>query len=261
MITVLGSSGFIGSAIVKKIKNEKVDYFSPKRNENIYNKYLGDVLYCIGLTADFRLKPFETVTAHVSLLNEILEKADFNSLTYLSSTRVYINAVTARVSEKDDIISNPNNADDLYTLTKLTGESICICSNRNTKIARLSNVTGNSNDAVNFLPDIIHQIKTTGSLQLRQTLSSAKDYISINNVADLLMSVAQKGKSKIYNIASGKNTTNLSIIEELKKQYNFTLTVTPDAKEIIFPEIANELICEEFNFIPDNIGKQIISLL
>jgi len=33
----------------------------------------GHVIYCIGLTADFRQKPFETIEAHVSKLAEVAQ--------------------------------------------------------------------------------------------------------------------------------------------------------------------------------------------
>ncbi|MES2850099.1 MAG: hypothetical protein V4685_13660, partial [Bacteroidota bacterium] len=92
MITVLGASGFIGSSIMKKLKEQNTQYFAPERNEVITNRDLGDVIYCIGLTADFRTKPFETVDAHVCKLKQVLNECTFNSLTYLSSSRVYINS-------------------------------------------------------------------------------------------------------------------------------------------------------------------------
>ena len=47
------------------------------------------MIYAIGVTADFRTRPFETMEAHVSVLCEILRDARLDSLTYLSSTRLY----------------------------------------------------------------------------------------------------------------------------------------------------------------------------
>ena len=38
MITVLGASGFIGSSIVKKLKEQEVPYFAQKRDEAIVNR-------------------------------------------------------------------------------------------------------------------------------------------------------------------------------------------------------------------------------
>ena len=248
MITVLGASGFIGSNIIKKLKAESVPFYAPTKNEDLKNKELGDIIYCIGLTADFRDKPFETVTAHVCKLNEVLSECRFSSLTYLSSTRVYINSESGFTSETDKIVVDPMNPEDLYTLTKLTGERLCLSSGKNAKIARLSNVVGEDASSANFLFQLINDIKQKGEVELHQTLSSAKDYISIDDVVDLLIAICLKGKKQIYNLASGSNTTNAAIIEYLQKQYSFNCTVNHKAKEVIFPVILNEGICSEFNF-------------
>lgn len=261
MITILGTSGFIGSAIADALKKKKSYFYAPGRNENLIGKDLGHIIYCIGLTADFRTKPFETVTAHVCKLNEILEKCTFSSLTYLSSTRVYINAVSESVSETDKLTVDPLNNDDLYTLTKLTGECLCISSGKRTKIVRLSNVIGSSELSVNFLSDIINDIRTKGSLHLRQSMSSAKDYIFIDDAVDMLIKIAEEGREKIYNVASGINTTNESMIEALKKYFTFSCTVDESAKEVIFPKVSNNLICDEFGFVHKKISEQLSLIL
>lgn len=74
MITVLGSSGFVGSQIIKDLFNKNVNFSAPERNAVIQNMDLGDVIYCIGLTADFRTFPHETITSHISYLNDLIQK-------------------------------------------------------------------------------------------------------------------------------------------------------------------------------------------
>ena len=94
--TVLGASGFIGAKIAQKLKLEGHDVITPVRSRNskeyldqIIDINLGNVIYAVGLTADFREKPFDTVEAHICLIKDILKYANFSNLVYLSSTRVY----------------------------------------------------------------------------------------------------------------------------------------------------------------------------
>src|SRR5688500_5975918 len=89
MITVLGASGFIGSRLVSQLAATGAEYQAVGRNEALPAGPLGHVIYCIGLTADFRSRPLNTVEAHVCKLLEVLRKCDFESLLYLSSTRLY----------------------------------------------------------------------------------------------------------------------------------------------------------------------------
>ena len=92
-ITVLGAGGWIGAALVDylRLQNRQV---IPIYRSNI-SAWLGQddpqgmVIYAIGLTSDFRHRPYCTVEAHVSLLSQVLQRSGVDHLLYLSSTRVY----------------------------------------------------------------------------------------------------------------------------------------------------------------------------
>ncbi len=257
MITVLGASGFIGSELIIFFKKNNINFYSPKRDENLTDKNLGDIIYCIGLTSDFRTKPFETIEAHICKLCEVLSTYNFTSLTYLSSTRVYINSTNNFANEDDKIIIDPHNADDLYNLSKLTGERLCLSSGKKVKIVRLSNVIGNSNLSNNFLFEIINEIKNKNEIEFYQTENSSKDFIHIDDVVQLLYKISISNSNEIYNIASGINTSILQIVTELKKYYTFSYTINKNAKETIFPIISNEKIISEFNYIPQQFSAQL----
>ena len=261
MITVLGAGGFIGSHIIQLLQRNTIDHYSPSRNEVLEGKELGDIIYCIGLTADFRSKPFETVNAHVGKLAQVLENCRFNSLTYLSSARLYINCPEKMVDENAMIHVDPNDPEELYTLTKLTGERLCLSSGRNCKVVRLSNVIGAYQDRGVFLSQVISTIKEKGNIMLEQALSSAKDYIGINEVAPLLVKMSREGQAGIYNIASGINTTHQELLEELKRYFKFSYSVKEDAPKVVFPLISNKKICETFGFKPRAFSEQLPLIL
>ena len=261
MITVLGATGYIGSNLVKRLVSDNIEVYAPRKEEIIDNRNLGHIIYCIGLTADFRTKPFDTVEAHVCVLNKILRDCHFESLTYLSSTRIYINSVKDLAEENEKILVDPLDSDELYTLTKLTGERLCLSSKKNVKIVRLANVFGDDFNSENFLSDIVRKILNKETVTLYSTLPSSKDYLFIEDAVDLILKIALTGKEQIYNVASGKNTTNEEIINELKNQIDFSFNVSENAKLNVFPKICTRKIIEEFNFQPRNITTLIPNLL
>lgn len=250
MITVLGGTGFVGSHIVKKLKELQLPYYVPSRDENLNDKDLGDVIYCIGLTADFRVKPYETVEAHVCKLTSILNHCNFKSLTYLSSTRVYIRCDGKTVDESATIHIDINDPDELYTLTKLTGERISLSSGKNVKVVRLSNVIGDDRLSDNFITNIIRQIKFSKSALFYTGPHSAKDYIPVDTATDMLIKIALRGENRIYNVAAGINLSNQLLIELLQKYFKFKYNFVENAREIIFPCINVNRITDEFGYTP-----------
>jgi uncharacterized protein YbjT (DUF2867 family) len=68
--TVLGAGGFIGGRLVEHLRGLGHEVDAPPRRpaeayvDGLGGRQLGHVVYCIGLTADFRTRPYETVEAH-----------------------------------------------------------------------------------------------------------------------------------------------------------------------------------------------------
>jgi len=248
--TILGSSGFVGSHIVKELKQSQVEYYAPARDENLLDKELGNIIYCIGLTADFRKRPYDTVEAHVCKLREVLKECEFNSLTYLSSTRLYIhNKDLEMVDEQTPIPVNVMDPFDLFNVSKLTGELLTLnCGRENVRVARLSNVYGFDFNSENFITSIIKDAVAENKVTLRTTPDSSKDYISINDVVQLLIKISLHGKNSIYNVASGNNTSNLDVLNVLKQETGCAIDFIPSAEKIAFPRINIDKIKTEFGF-------------
>jgi len=255
--TILGSNGFIGSHIVKHLKKNGISCYSPDlKKEQISSKNLGHVIYAIGVS-DFKNKPFEVIDSHVCLLKNILEKTNFDSFLYLSSTRVYYNSST--IQEEDSLVVNPQSLSDLYNISKLMGESLCFASKKpNVRVVRLSNVTGNSN-AKNllFIPWIMKDAIEKKKITLFSSLESEKDYVYIDDVVKILPEISLKGKFSIYNVATGKNIKSRDIVNELVKITGCDVEVAPDAKTYSFPPISIKRIKNEFNFEPISILSKI----
>ncbi|OQP50815.1 hypothetical protein A4H97_03040 [Niastella yeongjuensis] len=248
--TILGSSGFVGSHIVKELKQSQAEYYAPARDENLLDKDLGNVIYCIGLTADFRKRPYDTIEAHVCKLREVLKECNFNSLTYLSSTRLYIhNKDLEMVDEQTPIPVNVTDPFDLFNVSKLTGELLTLnCGRENVRVARLSNVYGFDFSSENFITSIIKDAVAENKVTLRTTPDSSKDYISIHDVVQLLIKISLHGRNSIYNVASGNNTSNLDVLNVLKQETGCDIDFSPSAEKITFPGINIDKIKTEFGF-------------
>lgn len=243
--TILGGSGFIGSRLVQHLLDSGNDVYVPRKGSNeIFERDLGRVIYAIGLTADFRNRPYDTVEAHVCYLNKILQDACFSSITYLSSTRVYQGAKVGKENEELNILPN---LDGLYNLTKLTGEALCLQSGRG-QVARLSNIVGEG-ASESFLAQLISEA-VTGSISLRSSLSSSKDYLLIQDAIKALEALTLHDGTGIYNIASGKNITTEQILSALSTRIKFTTSVMELAIEHTYPEIDVKSIGELINWEP-----------
>jgi nucleoside-diphosphate-sugar epimerase len=249
--TVLGSSGFIGSHVAALAARNGHEVECPSRDENLFGRSLGHVIYCIGLTADFRSRPHETVQAHVSKLQEILTGTQFESLVYLSSTRVYSRCpLENAVCESTPTAAVSQDSGDLYNLSKLLGEAVALGHGPHVKVARLSNVVGPDLASSNFLTSVIRESLHAGHVRLQTSLDSSKDYIHVKNVADLLLRLGPKGQSPVYNVASGQPLSHREMLSELTRLTGSTFDVADNAPVVRFPRIDIQRIEAEFDFSP-----------
>ena len=257
MFTVLGASGFVGGALVADLNAKGEFVFAPDRNDHaLFEKELGHVIYAIGLTADFRSRPYETMRAHVAVLADVLEKCAFQSFTYLSSTRVYGRCASGST---DNILKvDPSDPSDLYNLSKLAGESLSLnCGRPNTRVVRISNVVGHTKaQSDNFLDSAIRDA-IKGEVLIRSAPESEKDYIALSDVVKAIPLIASAGRASIYNLASGSNTSNREITDLIEKILGCKIGYLPNAPILSFPPISISNLKDEFAFQP----KRMLSCL
>lgn len=246
--TVLGASGFIGSRLVSSLRAGGYPVYAPARGDmTLFRRKLGHVIYCIGMTADFRTRPFDTIHAHVSVLADILARADFASLLYLSSTRLYANTADSR--ETVPIQVDSSNPSDLYNISKLAGESLCrSCGRDGVKVARLSNVVGFDHDSENFLFALIREA-LSGRIELQSDPGCSKDYILLEDVVSLLPRICTEGREWLYNLASGLNLRHQDIVARLVDLTGCEIVVRPSAPLFNFSPIDTARIRSEFSFL------------
>jgi nucleoside-diphosphate-sugar epimerase len=256
MITVLGAGGLIGSYLCDSLRRQSIELYAPARAEPLTNRSLGHVIYCIGVTADFRSRTFDTVDAHVCQLLRVLRDCDFDSLLYLSSTRVY-GTRPGSAHESDVLAVTPRNPDDLYNISKLMGESLSLNSKRTTRVARISNVYGDDFDSQNFLSSVIRDAVTRRHVTVRTSAESAKDYIHIADVVAGLIRLATEGRDEIYNLACGQNVSNRELMDCISQLTGCTLDFEDSAPTIKFPTIDIRRMRHEFGFRPSPFSERI----
>ncbi len=259
--TVIGASGFIGSNLVKTLRAKGRNVFAPLRDDTaIFTLPLGHVIYAAGVTADFRSRPFDTLRANTNFVAQILEQAKFESFLYLSSARIYRHAEHG--GEDAAIFLKSTEPEDLYDLTKLTGEAICHSTGIDSvRVVRLTNVVGFDFKSQNFLFDLIRSACDTGEIKLRSKLDSSKDYILLQDVIEILPKVAIEGCHSCYNLASGRNLTHAELLNPILAATGATLTVEQNAAQLITQEIDIDRICSEFGYQPSPILPYIPELI
>ena len=258
--TVLGGRGFVGSALAAELRRRNIGCVVPERDWQPDGEALGHVIYCIGLTSDFRWRPIDTIEAHVSLLNRILASCDCDSLLYLSSTRVYAKA--AATGEEAPLVVSPADPSDLYNLSKLTGEAICLNQpSPRIRVARLSNVVGFDTDSANFVTALIQAALTEGRILLNSAAGSEKDYILAKDVARMLIRMALDGQHRLYNLASGCNVSNGAIASAVAAATGCSWSVAEGAPMWSFPPIETGRLKDEFGFAPATVLDEVPSLV
>jgi nucleoside-diphosphate-sugar epimerase len=247
--TVLGCQGTIGRALTTALQGEGFVVQAVDRT-NLpgllsSDRSCGHVVSCIGLTGDFRRRPLDTVEAHVGMTARCVAALRCESFLYLSSTRVYARADDT--SEDAALGCQPTDASDLYNLSKLTGEVLCLADPRpRLRVVRLSNVYSAEPGAATFLGEIVAAGRATWRVLFRQGPDSEKDYVSLADVVRLLPAIAIKGRHRLYNMAAGHNTRHAEIAAALATARGWQTAFVDDAPTIHFAPIAIDRIREEF---------------
>lgn len=251
--TVFGHKGFVGSNLVKYLRNRNVDIILPERT-TFPEGHLGHVVYCIGLTADFRTRLFDTIDAHVCCLSALLRKINFSSFLYLSSTRVYSGLPTDEVAtENSPVMVRSQNLQDLYNLSKLLGESICLTMRDDrVRVLRLSNVYGKDMGRESFLGNILEQAVVHKKVIIHQAKEVKKDYVFVGDVVKLIYEISISAKHRLYNIAIQEQISHEelgALLQDIGIPVIFGKEKGP-----LFPVISNQRVVTEFGY--DSVSRR-----
>jgi len=262
--TVLGARGFIGAALVAWLESQDHVVHAVTRASLpallAGRRPAGHVIYCVGLTGDFHVRPQDMAEAHVGLVARCLGELQFVSFLMLSSTSLYARATATCEDAVLPVL--PGEPSDLYNVTKLAGEALCLADPRPTaRVVRLSNVYGIGMPPETFLGRVLREGSATGSVVFRESAASANDYISVASVARLLPAIAAAGRHRIYNVAGGSNTSHAAIACCLHNIAAWRIGFASDAPTLRHPPIDTARLEEEFGPTASNLVADLPTLL
>ena len=242
-ITVIGASGFLGSSFVQFFRNkcDEIIEFN-KHNEIDLQKDYGFVLYCAGVTFGFRERPFDVIEAHVSKLGQWLQKAKFQKLIYLSSTRIYQNNLSGSESQSELLVD----LTDVYNQTKILGETLCQYCEK-TLIVRLSNVLDFCPASPYFFWNFLRMYTKDEGICLEETADAGRDYICLEDVFHVTEALIGSANSNgVWNFASGFKVSNREIVDIFESIFG-KKEVLFGYKSNHFPNVDNRKILQRIN--------------
>ncbi len=222
--SVFGASGFIGGHLVRHLRRKGHEVLAVSREDKpAYDRPLGHVAFCIGLTTDYWRRPLDAAEAHVCALIPLLRHAQFDSLTYLSSIRLY-DHLEGLANEASEIRLNPQNPRNVYDFSKGLGEALAHHAGRPAKVVRLGNVYDDNLNQDDFLCRTVQRAMREPVFELDADPASGRDYIHIDDVCNAVEAVGLSGREPTYNVASGCVFTNQELAVLCERELKCRIT-------------------------------------
>lgn len=246
--TIFGHTGFIGSFLKKRLNKEIL--ILPDKNKFSFKKNLGNIIYCIG-SDNWINDTYNSYYANLGYIPEIIKKNKYSSFTFLSTSRIYRNL--ENTSESANLLINPNNLDDYYNIKKICAESFLLSQQEKIiKVIRLSNIYGFNKKTELVIPALIKSALKNKLIKIFINKKCSKDFLSIENIFPIILNIIHHGKSKIYNVASGKNISLEKIASKISLLTNCKIKYLQQKKIINEPIINIKKVQKEFNFKPSS---------
>lgn len=208
IVSVFGSSGFVGSEAVKKLRHIRME-----RGELV--PATNNILWLVSTVDNYNVysSPTLDIETNQILLVRMLENARsrFGSdfiVNFVSSWFVYGNHENEVVTEESEC--RPLG---FYSITKRAAElmlmSYCETFNARYRILRLGSIIGNGDRKMslkkNAFPFLVSQIARDIPVEIYST-SSTRDLMDVRDCADAISLVVSYGElDSIYNIGNGES--------------------------------------------------------
>jgi len=268
LVVVIGSKGFIGSHLVKKLKkvskvlileifrknNEKIDFVFFSEQISKANV----VLFCAEnpnrgkvnlLGKDYQSEAINNIKTVLSF-----SKGQF---IYLSSSLVYGNNFNKKIN-----INNSLNINDTYTKIKKFNEQQTL--NYGGTVLRLSNVYGPGMNKSTFFYNVIENLKVNKKMNLNNW-STTRDFIYIEDVINIIILIILNNKSGIYNVGTGIGTSIYTIACYIAKKLGFNSSAIikgENDKDVSSMVLDISMTMADFNWKPNiNIDEGLNFLL
>ena len=260
MITVVGTSGFIGSHLIDRLTAEGRDVHAADRSSDVDSDAgAGTVIYCRGLTRSIRDSAAASVESHVTDAVQLAQRCS-HRFVYLSSLGVY--RLTRPAKEGVPLTLDPDNELDFYSLCKLTAEAALRAVCPSAVALRLAKVFGDEPGGGHFLDRVATEAVVRGEVTFTSAPSSAKDFLHIDDLSSVILAVADATEvGPTYNIGTGRNTSNEEIGLALATMTGCSVTTQEAAPEVVYPEMDCSRARRDFDFKPTGLLERMPALV
>lgn len=242
ILSVFGSSGFIGSRYCEKYSN----VIKIERNERLPQSK--NILYFISAVDNNAVIDgdlHKDIDINLKILMDVLINCKNSNIifNFISSCFVYGDC---KLPASEDTFCNPKG---FYAITKRCAEqlliSFCETFDINYRILRLCSVYGPGDKKVskkkNAIQYIIDELKQNRDVYLYDGGKHTRDMMHVDDVCDSINLIITKSSlNQIYNIGSGSPTKIYDVVEIAKSFLNTTsqihLVDTPKFHKIVSPK-------------------------
>ncbi len=221
MISVFGSTGFIGTRFCQLYPNETY-----KMNRDVYNPKSSNVLYLISTIHNYNVfdDPHLDINTNLNVLINVLENCKNKDVVFNFVSSWFVYGKTDTLPATEESYCNPKG---FYSITKRTAEQLIVsyCKTFNIKyrIFRLANVYGESDQSVskqkNALQYLINEIINNRDINLYDGGKHIRDFIYIDDVCNAIKICTEKADvNSIINIGNGRPYQFLDLMSYVKEK-------------------------------------------
>lgn len=215
-IVVTGASGFVGGALVRRLRRSSMEVIAASRREipaglrvaDYAEVPSADVLIHLAQDADRGRVNSEGAAAERSAeatLSQLLMKG-YSKIVYASSAALYSDKIAAAHGVDDKL-----HVTDAYTRIKANSEAAVLSGRNRNVVARLANVYGPGMSAANVVTAIVGQIAGDGPIRVRDT-APVRDFIWHEDVAEALAFMATAPGEGVFNVGTGVGTSIAELV-------------------------------------------------